>query len=156
MSGKERIARPTCLVMSVFLEHPEKEDLYGWEIAADAGLQHGTVYPILKRQTERGRLEHRRENVDPKKAARPARSYYRLTEEGRAFAMSIRIPLPDPEEEPAVIIQNGDLVEPDDPAAYALAQHIASYPASTVMAAFRYLDMKLTFDLIDAETGEKA
>lgn len=40
-----------------------------------------------------------------------------------------------------------DLSEPDDPAAHALAEYIASHPASTVMAACRYLGWKLTFDL---------
>lgn len=39
------------------------------------------------------------------------------------------------------------LEEPDDPAAHALAEYIATHPASTVMAACRYLGWKLTFEL---------
>src|SRR5690606_4785991 len=45
-----------------------------------------------------------------------------------------------------------ELTEPDHPAAHALAQYIASHPASTVMAACRYLGWKLDFDL--APDGE--
>lgn len=37
--------------------------------------------------------------------------------------------------------------EPDNPAAYALAQHIADHPVSTVQAAFRYLNAPLTLEL---------
>ncbi|MFJ3173771.1 hypothetical protein ACIPJK_23730 [Streptomyces roseus] len=37
--------------------------------------------------------------------------------------------------------------EPDNPAARALAQHIADHPISTVQAAFRELGMRLTFEL---------
>jgi hypothetical protein len=39
------------------------------------------------------------------------------------------------------------LVEPDNPAAYALASHIADHPISTVQAAFRYLNTPLTIDV---------
>jgi hypothetical protein len=54
-----------------------------------------------------------------------------------------------------------ELTEPDHPAAHALAQYIASHPASTVMAACRYLGWKMDFDLMpdddldleDASTG---
>ncbi|MFF6966235.1 hypothetical protein ACFY9G_23070 [Streptomyces anthocyanicus] len=37
--------------------------------------------------------------------------------------------------------------EPDNPAAWALAQHIADHPMSTVQAAFRYLNAPLTVEL---------
>jgi hypothetical protein len=40
-----------------------------------------------------------------------------------------------------------EMSEPDNPAAHALAEYIASHPASTVMAACRYLGWKLTFDI---------
>ncbi|MER5461635.1 hypothetical protein ABT010_13295 [Streptomyces sp. NPDC002668] len=39
--------------------------------------------------------------------------------------------------------------EPDNPAAYALARHIADYPVSTLQAAFRYLNAPLTMELHD-------
>lgn len=37
-------------------------------------------------------------------------------------------------------------VEPDNPAAYALARHIADHPVSTIQAAFRYLNAPLTIE----------
>nr|WTC12496.1 hypothetical protein OHA15_33655 [Streptomyces anthocyanicus] len=37
--------------------------------------------------------------------------------------------------------------EPDNPAAWALAQHIADHPMSTVQAAFRYLNAPLAVEL---------
>jgi hypothetical protein len=39
--------------------------------------------------------------------------------------------------------------EPDNPAAWALARHIADHPVSTVQAAFRYLNTPLTIELHD-------
>lgn len=48
-----------------------------------------------------------------------------------------------------------DLREPDHPAAFALARHIADHPVSTIQAAFRYLGMSLEFDLQD-DKGELA
>ena len=40
--------------------------------------------------------------------------------------------------------------EPDNPAAWALARHIADYPMSTVQAAFRYLNAPIRFELHEA------
>ncbi len=40
-----------------------------------------------------------------------------------------------------------ECTEPDSPAAYALARHIADHPVSTVQAAFRYLNEPLTIEL---------
>ncbi|KIF66230.1 hypothetical protein HY68_36570 [Streptomyces sp. AcH 505] len=45
--------------------------------------------------------------------------------------------------------QRQALSEPDDPAAYALARHIADHPLSTVQAAFQYLNMPLDIELHD-------
>jgi hypothetical protein len=46
--------------------------------------------------------------------------------------------------------QTPDLTEPDNPAAYALARHIADHPVSTIQAAFRYLNAPLTVELHDS------
>lgn len=43
--------------------------------------------------------------------------------------------------------QTVEPTEPDDPAAYALARHIADHPVSTIQAAFRYLNTPLTIEL---------
>ncbi|WP_055692866.1 hypothetical protein [Streptomyces prasinopilosus] len=40
-----------------------------------------------------------------------------------------------------------DLTEPDNPAAWALARHIADHPVSTIQAAFRYLNAPLTIEV---------
>lgn len=45
-------------------------------------------------------------------------------------------------------------VEPDSPAATALAQHIADHPMSTVQAAFRILGMRLSFELHEAKEDQ--
>lgn len=92
-SAPERITHPTALVMSAFLENPDAE-LYGFEISSLTGLQPGTMYPILKRQTARGRLAERLETGDARESGRPLRRYYRLTAEGVDFAGRIQIKLP--------------------------------------------------------------
>jgi len=72
---------PTQLVLQVFvetfLENPERE-LYGLEICALAGLQSGTIHPILARLEKLGWLSSSWEQIDPKQEGRPKRRYYRL------------------------------------------------------------------------------
>jgi DNA-binding PadR family transcriptional regulator len=55
---------------------------YGLEIAAEAELKSGSLYPILARLEELGWVESRWEEVDPVAAGRPRRRYYRLTGSG--------------------------------------------------------------------------
>lgn len=43
------------------------------------------------------------------------------------------------------------LCEPDNPAAAALAQHIADHPMSTIQAAFRILGMALAIEIYEAD-----
>ncbi|WP_330236126.1 hypothetical protein [Streptomyces sp. NBC_00566] len=52
--------------------------------------------------------------------------------------------LPAPVDQAAVM---GEAAEPENPAAYALAQHIADHPVSTLQAAFRYLNAPLELEL---------
>lgn len=92
----ERITHPTKVVMSVLLEGGG--EMYGFEISELTGIQPGTLYPILNRQTERGRLAERWEEGDARRSGRPLRRYFRLTDEGAAFAKEIAVPLPDPGE----------------------------------------------------------
>ncbi|MFJ7525176.1 hypothetical protein ACIQ1S_09635 [Streptomyces griseus] len=42
-------------------------------------------------------------------------------------------------------------VEPDNPAAHALATHIADHPISTIQAAFRYLGWNITISAVPTE-----
>lgn len=60
--------------------------LYGLEITARTELLPGTTYPILQRFLDHGWLTDEWEDVDPHKAARPRRRYYRLTDDGAAAA----------------------------------------------------------------------
>lgn len=39
-------------------------------------------------------------------------------------------------------------VEPDNPAAHALARHIADHPTGTVQAAFRHLGIRMSFEVV--------
>jgi DNA-binding PadR family transcriptional regulator len=68
---------PTQLVLTVLLADPARE-MYGLELCAAAGLQSGTIHPILARLERRGWLCSRWEQVDPAQAGRPRRRYYRL------------------------------------------------------------------------------
>jgi PadR family transcriptional regulator PadR len=68
-------------VLRALLDNADAE-LYGVEIGGAAGLPSGTVHPILARLEGVGWLRSRWEEVDPRKAGRPARRYYRLTPDG--------------------------------------------------------------------------
>lgn len=72
---------PTQLVLEVLISDPDLEQ-YGGQIGSAAGLPSGTVHPILARLEGVGWLESRWEDVDPRRAGRPARRYYRLTTDG--------------------------------------------------------------------------
>ena len=76
---------PTQLVLRALLADPARE-LYGAEIAAEAGLPSGTVHPILARLEGVQWLESQWEDIDPRAEGRPARRYYRLTASGAEAA----------------------------------------------------------------------
>jgi DNA-binding PadR family transcriptional regulator len=72
---------PTQLVLNALLSEPGAER-YGLEIGDEAGLPSGTIHPILARLERLGWVESRWEDVEPSRAGRPARRYYRLTTDG--------------------------------------------------------------------------
>jgi DNA-binding PadR family transcriptional regulator len=78
-----RMTIPTQLVLQALVESDEG---YGAEVGAMTHLASGTVYPILARLEGLDWVESRWEDVDPAAEGRPARRYYRLTDEGRAGA----------------------------------------------------------------------
>ena len=78
---------PTRLLLKAFLADPTRE-MYGAEVGAAAGLPSGTVHPILARLEGLHWLGSQWEDVDPRRAGRPARRYYRLTAEGVEAARS--------------------------------------------------------------------
>lgn len=72
---------PRILALRAFLDDPDRER-YGLDLATDAGLEPGTVYPILVAFETVGWLTSREEEVDVHTAGRPRRRYYRLTGAG--------------------------------------------------------------------------
>lgn len=62
------------------------DELYGADVGREAGLPSGTVHPILARLEGLGWATSRWEDVDPSAEGRPARRYYRLTDDGRREA----------------------------------------------------------------------
>ena len=71
----------TQAVLAALLQEPANER-YGLEIAREAGLPGGTIYPILARLEGAGWLESFWEQIDPSAAGRRPRRYYRLTGPG--------------------------------------------------------------------------
>ena len=80
-----RMTLPTQLVLRALLADADREQ-YGAELGVAAGLPSGTIHPILARLEGVGWLESRWEDVDPSRAGRPARRYYRLTTDGVELA----------------------------------------------------------------------
>lgn len=66
---------PTRMVLQAL--HAAQQPLYGLEIVQATGLGTGTVYPILHRLEQHGRV-HAADETDPH-PGRPARRYYQPT-----------------------------------------------------------------------------
>jgi PadR family transcriptional regulator, regulatory protein PadR len=60
---------------------------HGYDLMAQAGVQSGTLYPLLMRLEAQGLLEARWE--ESPQPGRPPRHLYRLTAAGRAWAASL-------------------------------------------------------------------
>ena len=83
-----RMTTPRRLVLQAFLEDPEQER-YGLDLATRAGLEPGTIYPILVAFEGAGWLSSREEDeVEAHTEGRPRRRYYRLTGAGIEAARS--------------------------------------------------------------------
>ncbi|MFI1994793.1 PadR family transcriptional regulator [Actinoplanes sp. NPDC020271] len=76
-----RMTTPRLLALRVLLDDPERER-YGLDLAVEAGLEPGTVYPILVAFETVGWLASREEDIDVHREGRPRRRYYRLTAAG--------------------------------------------------------------------------
>jgi len=83
-----KMTTTTRIALREFLDRPDVE-LYGMRIARNTGLPTGTLYPILIRLAAAGWLSSRREDIDECQESRPLRTYYRLTDEGRAKATDV-------------------------------------------------------------------
>jgi PadR family transcriptional regulator, regulatory protein PadR len=83
--GSLRMTTPRVLVLRVLLDEPDHER-YGLELAHEAGLEPGTIYPILVAFENAGWLTSRAEDIDVHAEGRPRRRYYKLTVDGCAAA----------------------------------------------------------------------
>lgn len=76
-----RMTTPRLLVLAAVLDDPDRER-YGLDLAGEAGLEPGTIYPILVAFENAGWLSSRTEEIDVHAEGRPRRRYYRLTSAG--------------------------------------------------------------------------
>ena len=60
---------------------------HGYDLMTQAGVQSGTLYPLLMRLEAQGLLEA--QWVESPQAGRPPRHVYRLTEDGRTWVASL-------------------------------------------------------------------
>jgi PadR family transcriptional regulator, regulatory protein PadR len=72
-------------VLAALLEHPH-DDHYGLELAHQAGIRAGSIYPILARLESCGWLIGHWEDIDESTEGRRRRKYFRLTGEGERCA----------------------------------------------------------------------
>lgn len=76
-----RMTMPTQVILSTFSDRP-RERLSGADIFKITGIGSGTIYPVLIRLEKARWLKSEKENIDPREAGRPARTFYRLTAQG--------------------------------------------------------------------------
>jgi PadR family transcriptional regulator, regulatory protein PadR len=87
MAGGLRLTIPVQLVLRVLLDDALAER-HGLEIAHDAPLPSGGVYPVLARLEQAGWVSSAWEDIDPILEGRRPRRYYRLTAEGAKAAQA--------------------------------------------------------------------
>jgi len=76
-----RMTTPRLLVLAALLDDLGRER-YGLDLAGEAGLEPGTIYPILVAFENAGWLSSRAEDIDVHAEGRPRRRYYKLTPAG--------------------------------------------------------------------------
>jgi PadR family transcriptional regulator PadR len=81
MGPDVRMTFQTAAILNVLLAKPLKPH-YGLEIAKEARLQSGTLYPALARLEQAGWIESKWEEIDEATEGRRRRRYYHLTGEG--------------------------------------------------------------------------
>jgi PadR family transcriptional regulator, regulatory protein PadR len=80
-----RMTLAVARVLREFLSDPARPR-YGYELMGCTQFPSGKLYPVLARLVDAGWLAREREEIDAAQAGRPARYFYRLTEEGAAGA----------------------------------------------------------------------
>lgn len=76
-----RLTQPALKVLRFLMETP-REGRSGAEMAKATKVGSGTLYPMLARLEVAGWLTSEWEVIDPSKAGRPRRRFYRLTASG--------------------------------------------------------------------------
>ena len=99
MGDSPRLTLQTQLVLTALLRDPGSER-YGLEIAREAHLPSGTIYPILARLESAGWLLGGWEDIDEAREGRRRRRYYKLSPFGaskaaEALASTRRLMFPD-------------------------------------------------------------
>lgn len=85
-SSPPRISAAALRVLKLFLEEP-RLPRSGIDIAKEAKVGPGTLYPLLMRLEKAGWLVSEWENVDPQVAGRPKRRFYQITRFGQVSAI---------------------------------------------------------------------
>jgi PadR family transcriptional regulator PadR len=89
MGTEPQMTWQTRQVLAAMVRAPGAEH-YGLELAKEAGLKSGTIYPILARLEAAGWISGYWEDIDPHVEGRRPRRYYRLTARGIEVAEDVR------------------------------------------------------------------
>jgi PadR family transcriptional regulator len=82
---KMRVSRQMLKVLKIMVEKPTTS-YSGAEIAREAGIGSGTLYPLLQRLENAGWLKSEWEDVKATEVGRPRRRLYKLTGHGQTEA----------------------------------------------------------------------
>ena len=86
MARRQRRPSPQTRVVLQELVDGDDRWRFGYELSRATGLASGTLYPLLGRLADRGYLESRWEHTA---SGRPPRHLYRLSAEGRRYAVEL-------------------------------------------------------------------
>ena len=87
--GKDlKLTHRALKLLHLLLQNVQKE-YAGVELIGLTGIPSGRLYPLLLTFEERGLLQGRWEELDPRAAGRPRRRYYRLTAAGVELAQQV-------------------------------------------------------------------
>jgi PadR family transcriptional regulator PadR len=85
MSSSPRMTLATMAVLRVLLDDPTAHR-YGFDLAREAGIATGSLYPILARLEQAGWVDSYWEDPKRDQEGRPRRRYYVLTDSGAVTA----------------------------------------------------------------------
>jgi PadR family transcriptional regulator PadR len=89
MGERSRMTAQVQRVLLLLRKDPHRP-YYGLEIAREADLQRGTLYPILARLENAGLIVGEWDTIDSVTEERRPRRYYQLTDEGLRQAAEVR------------------------------------------------------------------